>query len=703
MAVDAQRLFALLRDAEACPDDSALQKLLDRECADNRELRERVEGMLRSRRSPTRVINPSPEFLPMDLSAPPLPERTQAVAPGTMNPFGLPFVEPTNKLGSMGRIGHYEIQQILGSGGFGVVLKAHDEVLHRVVALKIISPVMAANDVARQRFLREARAAAAIRHVNVVQVYAVQETPTPYLVMEFIPGKTLQQLLDQRGALPLKETLLIGSQIALGLAASHQRGMIHRDIKPANILIEGDEDPVVKITDFGLARNENDPSLTQVGMVAGTPMYMAPEQARGEKMDARSDLFSLGSVLYYMVCGQPPFVSGTALGTMRGVTEGAPTELESLIPETPRWLSDMIRKLHEKNPDDRYSSASDVATILKRRLVELDGQSDATEVVRGIPAKVPSDPSRQSVEVPSPPVWWRWLILPGLILIAFLICELTGVTHFFSGKSSTPSIVVETKNDKDKKIEEKPKVEPKDANPKEFVNPIGFKFVLVGKGEFRSGGFDGMVGDQVVKLDDFYIGVYEVTHSDWDKVMGAESNPGAFRRQGREPQRVADLTDEEIARLPVNALSLAQARRFVQRLNEKFPDPEWKYALPTPLQWEYACRGGPNRPPEADGASYILSKPTNVITTNDANILKKLERTMPVGSFPPNPLGLYDMHGNVAEYTVESETIRSFRLMGGYFAEVYPTRCQARYTGFGAEDDNRAGYAQGIRLVRVKK
>ena len=175
------------------------------------------------------------------------------------------------------------------------MLKAFDEQLHRVVAIKVLSPAFAANGSARKRFIREARAAAAVKNEHVVGIYDVEEdAQPPYLVMECIDGISLQDKLDKHGPLRLKEILRIGMQTAEGLAAAHKQGLVHRDIKPANILLENGVERV-KITDFGLARAVDDASVTQSGTVAGTPMYMSPEQAEGLPIDHRSDLFSLGT------------------------------------------------------------------------------------------------------------------------------------------------------------------------------------------------------------------------------------------------------------------------------------------------------------------------------------------------------------------------------------------------------------------------
>lgn len=176
---------------------------------------------------------------------------------------------------------------------------------------------MAATSPPRKRFLREARSAAAIKHENIVQVYSVEEEPLPFLVMEYIDGETLRHKLDSSGPLEISEVLYLTRQIAAGLAAAHAMGLIHRDIKPGNILLEQGVERKVKITDFGLARAADDASLTRFGTISGTPMYMAPEQAMGKTLDHRADLFSLGSVLYQMACGRPPFRAPSTIAVLR--------------------------------------------------------------------------------------------------------------------------------------------------------------------------------------------------------------------------------------------------------------------------------------------------------------------------------------------------------------------------------------------------
>lgn len=299
--------------------------------------------------------------------------------PDQSTEFG--FLQPSDKPGSLGKLAHYEIQQVLGRGGFGVVFQAFDTKLQRAVAIKVIAPALASTSPARKRFLREARAAAAVRHSNVVQIYGVHEEPLPYLVMELIKGQTLQQRSDALGPMSLEELLCIGGQIASGLNAAHKKELLHRDIKPDNILIEAGNDLKIKITDFGLARTVDEASLTRTGSIAGTPMYMSPEQASEQAVDHRADLFSLGSVLYMMATGRPPFRAPTTLAVLRRVAEDTPRPIAEIIPETPAWLCALIAKLHAKSPADRFQSAEHVAQLLANCLEQLreNGQVTAAD------------------------------------------------------------------------------------------------------------------------------------------------------------------------------------------------------------------------------------------------------------------------------------------------------------------------------------
>lgn len=208
----------------------------------------------------------------------------------------LSLLQPTDEASLLGSIDGLLVESVVGQGGMGVVLKARDPSLQRYLAVKLLSPMLAGTGAARQRFFREARAAATIVHPNIVPIYAVSaERSLPYLIMPLVAGGNLQHRIDQEGALPLERSLSIGLQVADGLAAAHRQGIVHRDIKPANLLLDEGGFRIL-ISDFGLARALDDTTLTGSGLLAGTPQYMSPEQARGAELDHRTDIYSLGAV-----------------------------------------------------------------------------------------------------------------------------------------------------------------------------------------------------------------------------------------------------------------------------------------------------------------------------------------------------------------------------------------------------------------------
>ena len=227
---------------------------LDQACADDPALRKQVEALFAAHERSGEFLDvPVLKQLAGDSGDPNIGGETSVYASGTDGEIDLSFLEVSTVPGSLGRLLHYDVREVVGRGGCGIVLKAFDEKLQRIVAIKVMAPELAATSPARKRFLRKARATAAIRHPNVVNIYAVEEQPLPFLVMEFIEGQTLQQRLDQHGPLDVRDVLSIGQRIASGLAAAHAKGLIHRDIKPGNILLEEDSGDV-KLTDFGLAQ-----------------------------------------------------------------------------------------------------------------------------------------------------------------------------------------------------------------------------------------------------------------------------------------------------------------------------------------------------------------------------------------------------------------------------------------------------------------
>ena len=268
----------------------------------------------------------------------------------------------------LGRLDRYNVERVLGTGGMGVVLRAFDTDLHRVVAIKVLAPHLANSSSARRRFAREARAAAAVVHPHVIPIFNVQsDARVPYLVMQYVAGHSLQRRVDMQGPLAIADALRIAQQTAAGLSAAHGQGLVHRDVKPANILLLEDKVDHVLLSDFGLARTVDDASLTKTGIVAGTPHYMSPEQALGEPIDHRSDLFSLGSVLYFMLTGRPPYRASGAMAVLHRICHTQHRPAIEVNRDVPKEVSRLIDRLLAKSAASRIQTAA----IVERELVQL--------------------------------------------------------------------------------------------------------------------------------------------------------------------------------------------------------------------------------------------------------------------------------------------------------------------------------------------
>jgi serine/threonine-protein kinase len=376
----------------ACPSEEELRTLLDGSCAAEQAvpMTEHLEACAACRTKLDRLAGANDSWPALaerlkEGQTPSAPALQQAMEqlrepPGEAGPT--PTVQAP--LGEA-MLGRYQLRDLVGVGGMGRVYRAFDEGLHRVVAIKVMADSLAASGPARQRFLREARAAAAVVHENVVVIHEVNDSgEAPYLVMQFVSGQSLQERIDKDGPLPLKDILRIAVQTAQGLAAAHAQGLVHRDVKPANVLLENGLERV-KLTDFGLARAVDDASLTQSGVFIGTPQYVSPEQANGEHVDHRSDLFSLGSVLYAMATGHAPFRAGGTMAVLKRVCEEAPRPIREANPELPEWLERVVAKLMAKDPKDRYQSADEAAEVLAAALAR--AQSGGAPAPRSEPAR----------------------------------------------------------------------------------------------------------------------------------------------------------------------------------------------------------------------------------------------------------------------------------------------------------------------------
>lgn len=299
---------------------------------------------------------PSPGSSSSNGSSPPVADHSSQI---------VALLAPPRSEGELGRLGPYRVLSVLGSGGMGVVFRAEDARLERAVALKVIAPTLSANSIARERFLREARALAAIEHDHVVHLYQVgEERGIPFLAMQLLQGESLENRLQRQGRLPIPEVLRIGREAAEGLAAVHARGIVHRDVKPTNLWLESSRDRV-KLFDFGLAAAaRRDPQLTMPGTLIGSPAYMAPEQVRGGAANPRSDLFSLGCVLYRLCTGILPFQGTDTISVLATIATQSPRPIRSLNPEVPPALDALVMRLLSKEPDGRPPTASAVVAAI---------------------------------------------------------------------------------------------------------------------------------------------------------------------------------------------------------------------------------------------------------------------------------------------------------------------------------------------------
>jgi WD40 repeat protein/serine/threonine protein kinase/Leucine-rich repeat (LRR) protein len=391
--------------------------------------------------------------------------QTSAEGSGTDTEI-IDFLAPAQRPDEIGRLGPYRVLKVLGRGGMGVVFKAEDPHLERLVALKAMLPSLAASASAKQRFFREAKAAAALKHPHVVAIYQVgEDRGAPYLAMEFLEGEALDERIHRQGRLPIADILRIGRQIALGLAAAHERGLIHRDIKPGNIWLEGhgpetvpQRGEIVKILDFGLARSLSEHThLTQSGAILGTPAYMAPEQSGGGAVDHRCDLFSLGCVLYRMCTGELPFKGKDTISIIRSLALDTPQEPKAINADVPAGLSALVMRLLAKEPEGRPATAQAVATVLAELAEE------RTAVVRPAEKVKPQAPVATSRPIAGPSR--RRLVVLGAGLVVLLLGFLTA---WWATRPSIPPAEVSTPEPKEEPVERMATWEP---GPAEDVLP----------------------------------------------------------------------------------------------------------------------------------------------------------------------------------------------------------------------------------------
>ena len=333
----------IYHEAEARPPGERAS-FLDQACAGDAGLRGEVERMLAGDSEAAGFL----EAPAVEMAARALAADAVRISPGS-------------------RLGPYEIVSFAGAGGMGEVYQARDTRLNRTVAIKVLPPVAADDAERRRRFLREARAASALNHPNIVTIHdVVSEDGRDSIVMEYVEGKTLADAIGRKG-LPLRDALHYAIQVADALAAAHAAGIVHRDLKPGNIMLTGPASGhpgLVKLLDFGLARrveleagHDTTLTMTMEGAILGTPAYMSPEQAQGKPADARSDVFSFGSVLYQMVTGRRAFEKDSHVSTLAAVVQEEPRPLPLSMP---RDLERVVTRCLRKDPERRFQHMADV-------------------------------------------------------------------------------------------------------------------------------------------------------------------------------------------------------------------------------------------------------------------------------------------------------------------------------------------------------
>jgi formylglycine-generating enzyme required for sulfatase activity len=634
--------------------------------------------------------------------AEPLPSRavqSPARVADSLPPPSVLAVSPSVQAGPPSRIGSYLVRRRLGAGAMGEVWLAHDPNLERDVAIKVLPAAFADDEERLKRFLREARAAAQLDHLNTVRVYeAGVDGRQAYIVMQYVDGGSLDKVAAGGRPMEWREATRVIKDAATGLAAAHAKGLIHRDVKPANLMRT--QSGVTKIADFGLARARTaDSQLTQQGTLLGTPAYMAPELWLGQEADARSDLYALICSYYHLLAGRQPFDAPTfpALGYQHRYESAA--DPRHWAPAIPEAACRILARGLAKDPDQRYQSCEELLLDLDAVLSPLqDSGALAFPVEPSIGTPTPATP------LPTPraaggvrEIWTqltaqlhefaavcgraRWVgwaavglaAIGGLLLLGVLMsmrgAKETARAEASKGGSSVgggsrsgpagPALAI-APFDAAQARQHQETWAGYLGTPVELVNSIGMKLMLIPAGEFLMGAPASERGarteerpqHRVCITKSFYLAAYEVTQEEYQQVMGR--NPSCYSKT---EARHFNLDQVNTDRFPVESVSWDDATEFCRKLSQLSGERAAGrvYRLPTEAEWEYACRAGTTTP-------FHFGTQLDRDTNCDPRVpyeasyqfgMDMQRRPAIVGSYRPNAFGLCEMHGNVSEFCAD--------------------------------------------------